>query len=145
MTAEERILKSAAEGVSIRALAAEHGLSEEAVTAVLDRAAEAWFKGEHLRRELLLEVERLSRLEEHYFAKALGEGEGANAAGALYVKLAERKATLVGLNAPSASASVVIHQSVPAMQVSSTERIRQAIDRLRLRKPEEGNGEAAED
>jgi hypothetical protein len=66
MTAEERILKSASEGVSIRAIAAEHGLSEEEVTAVLDRAAEAWFDGGHLRRELLLEVSRLSRLEEHF-------------------------------------------------------------------------------
>jgi hypothetical protein len=58
MTTEARILKSASEGVSIRAIAADHGMSEAEVTAVLDRAAEVWFTGEHLRRELLLEVSR---------------------------------------------------------------------------------------
>jgi hypothetical protein len=82
MTTEERILKSASEGVSVREIAAEHGLSEEGVTAVLDRAAEVWFTGEHLRRELLLEVSRLSRLEEHYYNKALGDDEGSASAGA---------------------------------------------------------------
>jgi hypothetical protein len=138
MTAEERILKAAAEGVSIRALAAEHGLSEEAVTAVLDRAAEAWFTGEDLRRELLLEVSRLSRLEEHYYNKALGDDEGSASAGALFVKLQERKATLLGLNAPSSSTAVIVHQTMPK-QETSTERIRAAIDRIRgLSKPEEG-------
>ena len=139
MTAEERILKAASEGVSIRAIAAEHGLSEEEVTAILDREAEVWFTGEHLRRELLLEVERLNALERHYYEKALGAGEGATAAGALYVKLAERKATLIGLNAPATSAAMIIHQSVPAQQVTSTERIKAAIDHLRgPPKPEEG-------
>lgn len=57
-----------------------------------------WFDGERLTRELLLEVERLNNLEEHFYAKELDEGEGATAAGALYAKLAERKATLFGLN-----------------------------------------------
>jgi hypothetical protein len=140
---EERIVAAAAAGISLRALAAEHGLPESEVLAVLDRAAEVWSTGGHLRRELLLEVERLNRLEQHYYAKALGNGEGASTAAAIYAKLSERKATLIGLNAPVASASITIHQSAPATRVTSTERIREALDRLRLQhKPEEGNGEA---
>jgi hypothetical protein len=138
---EERLLGAAAAGVSIRALAAEHGIGEAEVLALLDRAAEAWFCGEHLKRKLLLEVERLNALERHYYAKALGNGEGASTAAALFVKLAERKATLIGLNAPVATASVTIHQSVEATKVTSTERIRQALDQLRLHKPEAANGE----
>jgi hypothetical protein len=127
MTAEERIL-AASEGVSVHEIASEHGLSEGEVTAVLDREAEAWFEGGHLRRELLLEVSRLSRLEEHYYNKALGDDEGSASAGALFVKLQERKATLLGLNAPSTSTAVIVHQAMPK-QETSTERIRAAIDR----------------
>jgi hypothetical protein len=87
----------------------------------------------------------LSGRERHYYAKALADGDGATAAGGLFGKLAERKSTLLGLNAPVASASVHIHQSVEATRVTSTERIREALDRLReLPRPEGANGEAPE-
>ena len=124
------VMPPAIPGVAAIPSCAEHGLSEGEVTAVLDRAADVWFTGEHLRRELLLEVERLNALERHYYEKALGAGEGATAAGALYVKLQERKSVLIGLNAPAQSAALIIHQSVPAKQVTSTERIRAALDRI---------------
>jgi hypothetical protein len=140
-------LKAAAEGRSIRDIAAKRKMTEREVLAILDKAAEAWGQGDRLRRELLYEVERLDALEAHYYAKALSGDEGANAAGALYVKLAERKSTLLGLNAPVASAAVIIHQTTPAGKVTSTERIRAAIDRIRGEHRslvEDSNGTASE-
>src|SRR5262249_11531393 len=70
----------------------------------------------------------LDELGEVFRAKAIREQDVA--AGALLTKIHERRATLLGLNAPAASAVTVIeHERAPTM--NSTERIRAAIDRIR--------------
>ena len=56
------ILRAATDGRSIRDIATERGMSEAAVTAILDRQAASWLDGAHLRRELLFEVKRLEAL-----------------------------------------------------------------------------------
>jgi hypothetical protein len=88
------------------------------------------FDGEQLRRELRLEVTRLNALAEKYYGKAMA-GDGDVNSGALYVKLSERKATLLGLNAPIGHAVQVIHSTAPIRQQTSTDLLRAAIDRIR--------------
>jgi len=95
----------------------------------------------YLRRLLALELIQLDQLGEVFREKAVAEKDCV--AGALAVKISERLSTLVGLNAPASAAVQVIHAAPPAM--NSTERIRAAIDRIRLAKQPEPppNGEAA--
>jgi len=124
------ILRAATEGRTIRDIAAERGMSEESVAAILDREAATWFDGKHLRRELLMEVTRLNALARKYYSRAMGDDEGSITAGTLYVKLTERKATLIGLNAPAAASVQLIHQTAPVEQRTSTQEIIALLDNV---------------
>ena len=131
---DEIILQEGSAGRAIRDIAEAHGLTEDAVRAVIDRQAEDQLGGEQLRRELLFEVMRLRALGRKYFDKAM-DGDGEHNAGLLYIKASERLATLLGMNAPIGHAVQVIHQAAPARQETSTDRIEAAIDRIRARLP----------
>ena len=83
---------------------------------------------------------------DYYYNRALSSDEGAAAAGSLYVKLSERRAVLMRLNSPQASASISIRQATETAKISSTERFMGLLNRVRampLPEPEEGhaNGE----
>ena len=83
------------------------------------------------RRELLLEVTRLNSMQQKYYGRAMDDdGEGSTAAGLLFTKLSERKATLIGLNAPASASVQIIHQGAPAWEQTSTEKIRSALDNV---------------
>src|SRR5262245_51154773 len=82
------------------------------------------FEGGQLRRELMLEVTRLNGLAARFYDKAL-DGDGDVASGTLYVKISERKSTLLGLNAPQSHAVQVIHEEQRPRQLTSTERARE--------------------
>ena len=91
-----------------------------------------------LRRTLALELAKLEELEEGFTGKAMG---GDVAAGTLMVKIYERRATLLGMNARQGHAVQIIEHE-PAAAQTSTEKIRAAIDRIRgksLPKPESGD------
>jgi len=87
------------------------------------------FEGGPLRRELMLEVTRLNGLAAKFYDKAM-DGDGDVASGTLYVKISERKSTLLGLNAPQSHAVQVIHEEQRPRQLTSTEQIGEAIDQL---------------
>ena len=70
---------------------------------------------------------RLDQLEMAFEGKAIRDRDVA--AGALMVKIAERRATLLGLN-PSPGFAVAVLQHPPTEQQSSTERIHAAIERI---------------
>ena len=82
----------------------------------------------NLKRTLALELLRLDELEEAFRGKAIVDRDVASAA--LLVRIAERRATLLGLNPPLGHAVQVI-QHEPKNKPSSTERLRAAIDRIR--------------
>jgi hypothetical protein len=81
-----------------------------------------------LRRTLALELLRLDQLEMAFEGKALEDRDVA--AGVLMVKLAERRATLLGLNPPT-GAMVAIVQHEPAETMTSTDKIAAVFARLR--------------
>jgi hypothetical protein len=76
-------------------------------------------------------------LEEAFHSKAVLQKE--TAAGALLVKINERRSTLLGLNPPQGHA-VQIVQHAPADAPSSFDRIRAALDRVRAQHKPEGDG-----
>ena len=75
-----------------------------------------------------MQLLQLDELEVAFRDKAIVDRDVA--AGVLLVKVAERRASLLGLNAPLGHAVQVI-QHEPENKPTSTERLRAAIDRIR--------------
>src|SRR5262245_10831372 len=107
----------------VKRIAREHRCSVAQVNAALDAHPVLTGREKYLARTLALELVELDELGEVFRAKAINDEDVA--AGALLTKIHERRATLLGLNAPAASAVTVIEQEQPV--VTSTARIRAAI------------------
>lgn len=112
----------------IKRLARDYGLSVEQVHKALDRHPIELDRDRYLKRTLALELLRLDELEMAFRDKAIEDRDVAS--GALLVKIAERRATLLGLN-PVTGANVTIVQHEPLEQPSSTDRIEAAISAIR--------------
>ena len=112
----------------VHAIARAHSCSIDDVHAALDRHPIELDRDAYLKRTLALELMRLDQLEMAFEGKAIRDRDVA--AGVLLVKVAERRATLLGLNAPIGHAVQVI-QHEPPNKPTSTERLRAAIDRIR--------------
>ena len=96
----------------IKRLAKEHRCTVPQVNAALDEHPILRERNKYLARTLALELVELDELQETFRDKAIAEQDVA--AGALLTKIHERRATLLGLNAPAASAVTVIeHESAP--------------------------------
>jgi hypothetical protein len=117
----------------VRRIAQDHRCTVAAVNAALDQHPIEADRERYLRRLLALELVELDELGEVFRQKAIVDRDVAS--GVLLTKIHERRATLLGLNAPAAAAVQVIEHERPAAE-TSTERIRRAIDRIRgLPKP----------
>ena len=108
-------------------IARDQGSSVAEVNAALDRHPIELDRDKYLRRTLALELHKLDELEEAFHSKAILNRDVA--AGALLVKIYERRATLLGLNPPTGHAVAII-QNPPADQPNSFDRIRAAVDQL---------------
>ena len=124
-----------------RCIADDHGCTVEEVHAVLDHHPIEVDRDQYLKRALAMQLLALDELEVAFRGKALVERDVA--AGVLLVKVAERKATLLGLN-PMQGHAVAIVQHEPVQVQSSTDKLRSALDRIRgkrLPQPTDGNDE----
>jgi hypothetical protein len=111
-----------------RAIADDNGCTIDEVHAVLDQHPIEVDRDRYLKRALAMQLLQLDELEVAFRDKAIVDRDVA--AGVLLVKVAERRATLLGLNAPIGHAvAVVQHES--ENNPTSTERLRAAIDRIR--------------
>ena len=111
----------------VHAIARAHGCTADDVHAALDRHPIEVNRDAYLRRCLALELIRLDQYEMAFGNKALVDHDVA--AGLLMLKIAERRATLLGLNAPIGHAVRVV-QHPPEHQPTSTERIEAALAAL---------------
>src|SRR5262249_22998899 len=116
-------------------LADEHGVTIEQAYAALDQHPIEVDRDKFLRRTLAMELLELDSLAAAFHDKAIVDRD--TASGALLVKIAERRATLLGLN-PVTGHAVSIVQHPPAHQSTGTDRIREALDRIIAKRP--GNG-----
>jgi hypothetical protein len=112
----------------VRRIADDYGCTIAEVHAVLDHHPIEIDRDKYLKRTLALELLRLDELEEAFRDKAIVDRDVAS--GALLVRIAERRATLLGLNPPLGHAVQVI-QHEPPNKPTSTEHLRAAIDRIR--------------
>jgi hypothetical protein len=110
-----------------RALAEEFGMTLEEVQAILDEHPVEVDRDVYLRRALAQQLLLLDRIEVEFSKMAFEDHD--TAAGALLVKAAERKATLLGLNPPLGHAVRVV-QHPPEHQPTSTDKIEAALNAL---------------
>src|SRR5262249_6438253 len=108
-----------------------YGCGVDEVLACLDHHPIELDRDKYLKRTLALELFRLDELEDAFRDKAIVRGDVA--AGTLLVKVAERRATLLGMNAPLGHAVQVIQQE-PVHQPTSTDKIEAVFKELRLMK-----------
>src|SRR5262245_14774100 len=111
----------------VRRIAKDHGCSVAEVNAALDRHPIELDRDTFLKRTLAMELVELDELQQVFREKALVDRD--TAAGVLMVKIAERRATLLGLNPPIGHAVQVI-QHPPAEKKTTTQEIRAALDEL---------------
>jgi hypothetical protein len=123
-----------------RALAEEHGLSLEETLQILDAHPIERDRDTYLRRALAQQLLLLDRIEVEFAKMAFEDHD--TAAGALLVKAAERKATLLGLNPPICHAVRVVSHP-PEHKQTSTDRIEAALNALVAdgKRPQNGRGE----
>jgi hypothetical protein len=110
-----------------RRIADDHGCTVEEVHAVLDRHPIEVDRDKYLKRALAMQLLQLDKLEVAFRDKAILDRDVG--AGLLLVKVAERRATLLGMNAPLGHAVQVI-QHEPENKPTSTDRIYEAIERI---------------
>jgi hypothetical protein len=130
-------------GQSVESIARSRRLTVAEVTRIVDEEAARRMSGEELRRGLYVEAVRLEALLRRHFAAAM---EGDTISAALYVKTSERLSSMIGTNAPIGHAVHVIHSSAkPVEQGTSTQRMLEAIRRLRNEPEPEDEQEPLED
>src|SRR5215831_11632633 len=121
----------------VRRIARDHGCSVAEVNAALDHHPIELNRDTFLKRTLAMELVELDELQQAFRDKALVDRDVGS--GLLLLKVAERRATLLGMNAPQGHAVQII-QHEPAEAETSTDKIAAAIARIRgksLPKPDE--------
>src|SRR5215471_16512824 len=111
----------------VRRIARDHSCTVDDVNAALDRHPIELDRDRFLKRSLAMELVELDELRHAFRDKALVDRDVA--AGSLMVKIAERTATLLGLNPPLGHAVQVI-QHEPLEHKTSTDRIHAMLDRI---------------
>jgi hypothetical protein len=110
----------------VYAIAQAHSRTIEDVHKALDRHPVQLDRDAYLRRTLALELMRLDQLEMAFAGKALEDQDVAS--GMLLVKVAERRATLLGLNAPIGHAVAVV--AAPPANQRSTDAMERPLARI---------------
>jgi hypothetical protein len=109
-----------------RAIADDCNCTIDDVHAIVDHHPIEVDRDQYLKRALALQLVQLDELEVVFREKARA---GDTASGMLLVKIAERRSTLLGLNAPIGHAVAVI-QHAPENRPTTTDRIEAAIKAL---------------
>ena len=125
------------EGASIRAIARQFKVSESEVQATVARMCTP-LTAQLRAHTFELELERLDELQKAFFADAQ---KGDPAAAAITLKIIERRACMMGIDAPRADPMQLIAVASPVKE-TSTDRIKAALDRLRYDPAYGGNPNA---
>ena len=133
-----RIVRERISGKTTREIARDRRVTVPEINRILDLAAAGAFSAEGLKRTMLLEAEQLIHLKNQLWERAM---DGDNTASALYIKAAERLATMIGLNAPHGHVVMITSTMAPADTATSTQKMLAAIRLLRNEEPEASTSE----
>jgi hypothetical protein len=109
---------------AVRRIADDLGCTVAEANALLDRHPVEVDRDRYLKRVLALQLLQLDEIEEAFHDKAIKDRDVPS--GVLLIKAQERRATLLGLNAPLGH-SVHVVQHVPEHRETSTGRIEKAL------------------
>lgn len=123
---EDAVYRARVSGKSVRSIAREHGCTESRINEILHEKSKGLLSEESLRIALLLENQRLDDIVVALYPKAI---KGDHAAAGLLIKLAQRRACLMGLDMPQAHVLHVINNPPPDAR-TSTQRMSEALDDL---------------
>ena len=127
----------------VRRIARDHGCSVDDVNTALDRHPIELDRDTYLKRTLAMELVELDELQQAFREKALVDRDVPS--GVLLIKVAERRATLLGLN-PVLGHAVKIVQHEPIAKPTSTDKLERALDRLLAdQRREQANGQGEPD
>jgi hypothetical protein len=127
MIDREAIIADAVNGETNKAIARRHGCTVKDVHGILDEHASEVLTPYNRARVLSIELQRLDELHWIFHKHAVETHDPAS--GTLCVKISERKACLLGLNAPVRLDAMQLTDQ--QLQKTSTQRIREVIDQLR--------------
>src|SRR5215467_12573422 len=128
MVDPETMVLAIASGMSMSAVADRFGVSVDEVREAQKQALAAFSDGEALRLDWMLESKRLAAVGMKFYQIAMRDADPA--AAVIFIKASERRATLMGANAPAAAAVKLIHETRPEEHQTSTQRIRAALDNV---------------
>ena len=142
MSDRDAVLDALAFGLSIEDAAGRFGMREAEVRQRLKQETDRVYDGVEQRSQWMLTSRRLELIEVKFARKALDDMDPT--AAIVAIKASERRATLTGANAPPAHLVTVMHAQASEGRTSSTERMLEAIRRLRS-EPEVGTSDDQSD
>src|SRR5215469_17494125 len=110
----------------VQRIARDHSCSVAEVNAALDHHPIELDRDTFLKRTLAMELMELDELQQAFREKAFVDQD--TAAGGLLIKVAERRATLLGLNPPIGHAVQVIQHAPAEKKKTSTQEMRDLLD-----------------
>lgn len=118
----DAVVKERVAGKSIRTIAKMHDISVATVNTIIDRWADSELHEKLRKHSLCLELMRLDELTTVFHVMA---AEGDTVAGALTLKISERRGQLLGLHVPQTQVLQIVDAA--SKEPSTTDKIEQAI------------------
>ena len=124
----ESMVLAIASGMSMSAVADRFNVTVDEVREAQKQALAAFSDGEALRLDWMLESKRLAAVGMKFYQIAMRDADPA--AAVIFIKASERRATLMGANAPAAATVKLIHEQKPEEHKTSLQRARDMLDNV---------------
>ena len=116
------VVQAIADGLTVSQVADRFGVSLDEVTLA------AFSDGEALRLDWMLEAKRLAACGLRFYQIAMRDNDPQ--AAVIFIKASERRATLMGANAPAATSMRLIHQAEPKEHETTTQEMIRVLDKF---------------
>src|SRR5215471_5520421 len=124
----DSMVQSIADGLTVTQTADRFGVSIDEVRDAQKQALAAFSDGDALRLDWMLEAKRLAACGMRFYQIAMRDNDPQ--AAVIFIKASERRATLMGANAPAAASVKLIHEAKPEEHQTPTQRIRHVLDNI---------------
>src|SRR5215468_4848459 len=131
----EAMVQAIADGLTLAQTADRFSVSVDEVRDAQKQALAPFSDGDALRLDWMLEAKRLAACGMKFYQIAMRDNDPQ--AAVIFIKASERRATLMGANAPAAASVKLIHEAKPEEHQTSTQRIRHALDNVMRITPRE--------
>jgi hypothetical protein len=124
----DAMVQAIADGLTLTETADRFGVTIDEVREAQKQALAAFSDGEALRLDWMLESKRLAACGLRFYQIAMRDADPA--AAAIFIKASERRATLMGANAPAAASVKLIQQAEPKEHETTTQEMIRVLDKF---------------